>query len=62
MFHRMDDPLMWGLLPISYVLSPRDIRYGLGSHDICFKNKWVYLLVLYFHAAFSPGYTLPSNL
>ncbi|RPB08890.1 hypothetical protein P167DRAFT_511486 [Morchella conica CCBAS932] len=35
----LDDPLIWGLLPCSYMFSPRDLRYGLGSHDICFKNK-----------------------
>ncbi|KAL7274943.1 Lyso-phosphatidylcholine acyltransferase [Rhizina undulata] len=34
----VDDPLMWGFLPLSYVFSPNNLRYGLGSHDICFKN------------------------
>lgn len=36
---RMDDPLIWGTLPLSYAFSPKDLRWSLGSYDICFQNK-----------------------
>src|SRR4051794_29765156 len=35
----MDDPLVWGVLPFRYLTSPENLRWILGSHDICFKNK-----------------------
>ncbi len=37
----MDDPLMWGILPLSYMLDLDNFRWGLGAHDICFKNRSV---------------------
>ena len=37
----LDDPIMWGVLPLKYVFNPVSLRWGLGAHDICFKNKQV---------------------
>ncbi|KAI0019023.1 hypothetical protein F4780DRAFT_780896 [Xylariomycetidae sp. FL0641] len=37
----LDDPLMWGVLPMSYSFNPSNHRWGLGAHDICFKNNFV---------------------
>ncbi|KAI8628573.1 acyltransferase [Xylariaceae sp. FL1651] len=34
----IDDPLMWGVLPFRYGFDPSNHRWGLGAHDICFKN------------------------
>jgi monolysocardiolipin acyltransferase len=36
--YSLDDPLMWGVLPLRYVWDPANFRWGLGAHDICFKN------------------------
>ena len=36
---RMDDPLIWGVLPISYTFNPSNLRWSLGSYDICFQNR-----------------------
>lgn len=36
---RLDDPLMWGVLPLRYAFNPSNMRWGLGAHDICYKNK-----------------------
>lgn len=30
---------MWGVLPLRYAFDPWSLRWGLGAHDICFKNK-----------------------
>ncbi|KAJ1337463.1 monolysocardiolipin acyltransferase [Microdochium nivale] len=35
----LDDPLIWGVLPLKYALNPANSRWGLGAHDICFKNR-----------------------
>ncbi|KAH9898836.1 hypothetical protein F4778DRAFT_741244 [Xylariomycetidae sp. FL2044] len=35
----LDDPLMWGVLPLRYAFHPSNLRWGLGAHDICFKNN-----------------------
>ncbi|KXJ97717.1 hypothetical protein Micbo1qcDRAFT_156691 [Microdochium bolleyi] len=35
----LDDPIMWGVLPLKYVMNPGNSRWGLGAHDICFKNR-----------------------
>jgi hypothetical protein len=36
---RMDDPILWGILPLSYMFNPDNLRWGLGSYDLCFTNK-----------------------
>jgi hypothetical protein len=36
----MDDPILWGILPLSYLFSPSNMRWGLGSYDLCFTNKY----------------------
>jgi hypothetical protein len=38
---RMDDPILWGILPLSYMFNPDNLRWGLGSYDLCFTNKYV---------------------
>jgi len=30
---------MWGILPLRYQTDVRNLRWGLGAHDICFKNR-----------------------
>lgn len=35
----MDDPLIWGVLPLRLAFEPWNLRWGLGAHDICFKNR-----------------------
>jgi len=35
----IDDPLIWGVLPLKYAFSPGNHRWSLGSYDICFQNK-----------------------
>ncbi|KAH8688043.1 hypothetical protein GQ44DRAFT_720804 [Phaeosphaeriaceae sp. PMI808] len=35
----MDDPILWGILPLSYLFNPDNLRWGLGSYDLCFTNK-----------------------
>lgn len=35
----LDDPLIWGILPLRLAFEPWNLRWGLGSHDICFKNQ-----------------------
>jgi hypothetical protein len=37
--YRLDDPLIWGMLPMRYFFDAVNMRWGLGAHDICFKNK-----------------------
>jgi monolysocardiolipin acyltransferase len=37
---RMDDPILWGILPLSYMFNPDNHRWGLGSYDLCFTNKY----------------------
>lgn len=36
---RLDDPLVWGVLPYRYFWNPNNMRWSLGSYDICFKNR-----------------------
>jgi monolysocardiolipin acyltransferase len=40
MANRMDDPILWGILPLSYMFNPDNHRWGLGSYDLCFTNKY----------------------
>ncbi|KAF7532087.1 hypothetical protein G7054_g8279 [Neopestalotiopsis clavispora] len=35
----IDDPVLWGVLPARYLFNPPNLRWGLGAHDICFKNN-----------------------
>ncbi|KAF2456470.1 hypothetical protein BDY21DRAFT_372560 [Lineolata rhizophorae] len=51
---RLDDPLMWGVLPLRYAMQPDSLRWGLGSFDLCFQNK----LLSHF---FSYGQVLPTH-
>ncbi|KAI8947326.1 acyltransferase [Xylaria longipes] len=50
----IDDPLMWGVLPFRYAFNPSNHRWGLGAHDICFKNDLL-------GAFFSAGQVLPTH-
>ncbi|ORY15130.1 hypothetical protein BCR34DRAFT_622985 [Clohesyomyces aquaticus] len=35
----LDDPVIWGVLPFRYLFNPDNMRWGLGSYDLCFQNK-----------------------
>ncbi|EMC98619.1 hypothetical protein BAUCODRAFT_572705 [Baudoinia panamericana UAMH 10762] len=50
----LDDPIMWGVLPNKYFWDPNNMRWSLGSYDICFRNKL-------FETFFSYGNTLPTH-
>ncbi|KAF1847671.1 uncharacterized protein K460DRAFT_414373 [Cucurbitaria berberidis CBS 394.84] len=50
----MDDPILWGLLPLSYMFNPDNLRWGLGSYDLCFTNKGL-------STFFSFGQVLPTH-
>ncbi|KAI1412927.1 acyltransferase [Hypoxylon sp. FL1857] len=50
----LDDPIMWGVLPLKYGFNPSNHRWGLGAHDICYKNK---LLGSFFYS----GQVLPTH-
>ncbi|KAI9670063.1 MAG: hypothetical protein M1817_004543 [Caeruleum heppii] len=50
----LDDPIIWGVLPLRYLFRPDHLRWGLGSYDICFKNKPLATF-------FSLGQVLPTH-
>ncbi|KAL8676730.1 MAG: hypothetical protein Q9224_005140 [Gallowayella concinna] len=50
----MDDPFIWGVLPFSYQIDPKNQRWALAAHDICFTNK-------IFSSLLSLGQTLPTH-
>ncbi|KAM5447013.1 Lyso-phosphatidylcholine acyltransferase [Microsporum audouinii] len=52
----MDDPLMWGVIPLRshWGFRPCNRRWALGSHDICFKNRFM-------SAFFTYGQVLPAH-
>ncbi|GAP89991.2 putative acyltransferase-like protein [Rosellinia necatrix] len=45
---------MWGVLPFRYHFNPSNHRWGLGAHDICFKNDLI-------GSFFSVGQVLPTH-
>ncbi|XXG96472.1 negative regulator of the PHO system [Hypoxylon texense] len=53
----LDDPIMWGVLPLKYGFNPSNHRWGLGAHDICFKNKPPRFLASFFYS----GQVLPTH-
>ncbi|KAF2477356.1 uncharacterized protein BDR25DRAFT_249267 [Lindgomyces ingoldianus] len=50
----MDDPLVWGVLPLRYLGNPDNMRWGLGSYDLCFQNRAL-------STFFSLGQVLPTH-
>ncbi|ODV62783.1 lysophosphatidylcholine acyltransferase [Ascoidea rubescens DSM 1968] len=34
----VDDPLLWGVLPMKFYFDIDNIRWGLGASNVCFKN------------------------
>ncbi|KAK3940385.1 hypothetical protein QBC46DRAFT_288595 [Diplogelasinospora grovesii] len=50
----VDDPLVWGVLPLRYAYNPSNLRWSLGAHDICFSNK-------FFSSFFTYGQVLPTH-
>ncbi|KAI1384705.1 acyltransferase [Hypoxylon trugodes] len=50
----LDDPIIWGVLPLRYAFNPSNHRWGLGAHDICFKNKFL-------SSFFYSGQVLPTH-
>ena len=37
----LDDPLIWGFLPMRFFFNPTRMRWSLGSYDICFQGRYV---------------------
>ncbi|TID15088.1 Lysophosphatidylcholine acyltransferase [Venturia nashicola] len=35
----LDDPLIWGFLPLRFFFNPTQMRWSLGSYDICFQGS-----------------------
>jgi monolysocardiolipin acyltransferase len=59
----MDDPILWGILPLSYMFNPDNLRWGLGSYDLCFTNKYAWpvdgaMRTLTLHRGVSTFFTL----
>lgn len=50
----LDDPVVWGVLPLSYAFNPNNLRWTLAAHDICFANPT-------FSAFFTAGQVLPCH-
>ncbi|KAI6246927.1 hypothetical protein HI914_04997 [Erysiphe necator] len=50
----VDDPLIWGVLPFSHTFNPSNLRWSLGSYDICFKSRLL-------SAFFNFGQVLPTH-
>ncbi|KAF2086432.1 hypothetical protein K490DRAFT_44105 [Saccharata proteae CBS 121410] len=50
----LDDPLIWGSLPLRYMFTPDNLRWSLASHDLAFTNK---VLSTFFNF----GQTLPTH-
>ncbi|KAL2181393.1 uncharacterized protein P884DRAFT_288620 [Thermothelomyces heterothallicus CBS 202.75] len=50
----LDDPVVWGILPLSYAFDPTNLRWTLGAADICFSNKL-------FSNFFTYGQVLPCH-
>ncbi|PLB55892.1 hypothetical protein P170DRAFT_443584 [Aspergillus steynii IBT 23096] len=52
----MDDPLMWGFLPLRYNFGLQNWtkRWGFGSHDICYQTRPLALF-------FTMGQVLPTH-
>ncbi|KAH8169535.1 acyltransferase domain-containing protein [Sarocladium implicatum] len=50
----LDDPIMWGILPMKYFFDTENLRWGLGAHDICYKNRFT-------STFFSMGQVLPTH-
>lgn len=53
-FNSVDDPLVWGALPHRYFWNTNNMRFSLGSADICFQNALA-------SAFFTFGNTLPAH-
>ncbi|PSR90402.1 hypothetical protein BD289DRAFT_217130 [Coniella lustricola] len=50
----VDDPLIWGVLPLGIAYQPWNLRWGLGAHDIIFKNQFMSMF-------FNLGQVLPIH-
>ncbi|KAL9083768.1 MAG: hypothetical protein Q9165_008378 [Trypethelium subeluteriae] len=50
----MDDPIMWGVLPLRYLWNPDNVRWTLGSYDITFRTRPT-------STFFSIGQALPTH-
>ncbi|KAK4455914.1 hypothetical protein QBC34DRAFT_388300 [Podospora aff. communis PSN243] len=50
----LDDPMIWGVLPLSNAFNPSNLRWTLGAHDICFKNSFL-------STFFNLGQVLPTH-
>ncbi|KAK4031918.1 hypothetical protein C8A01DRAFT_41645 [Parachaetomium inaequale] len=50
----LDDPVVWGILPLRYIFDPSNLRWTLGAADICFANKFL-------STFFTHGQVLPCH-
>ncbi|KAK4106271.1 hypothetical protein N658DRAFT_519857 [Parathielavia hyrcaniae] len=50
----LDDPVIWGILPLRYAFDPSNLRWTLGAADICFANKFL-------STFFTHGQVLPCH-
>ncbi|KAI8983753.1 tafazzin [Pilobolus umbonatus] len=48
-----DDPVLWGVLPLSTLYSRQSMRWALGAADICYTNMWK-------SCFFALGQTIPT--
>jgi monolysocardiolipin acyltransferase len=63
--------MIWGVLPLSNAFNPSNLRWTLGAHDICFKNRYKTLeqswsiptdiLLSLLSAFFTLGQVLPTH-
>ncbi|KAF2100918.1 hypothetical protein NA57DRAFT_65256 [Rhizodiscina lignyota] len=51
----LDDPLIWGPLPFKFFRSPDNLRWSMGSYDICFNQTKIE------SAFFTFGQLLPTH-
>ncbi|KAB8349878.1 hypothetical protein FH972_023891 [Carpinus fangiana] len=51
----IDDPFIWGALPLRFLWSPDNMRWSLGSHDIAYKDRRI------LPTFFMLGQTLPTH-
>lgn len=50
----MDDPFLWGILPLSHLFDSSRMRWSLGAEEILFRNRL-------FSAFFGAGQVLPTR-
>ena len=57
----IDDPFMWGALPLRYAYDADNMRWSLGSYDLCFRNAYVVPFGYHYHLL-NPSASSPPSL